>query len=84
STLNTQLKTLTDSVSGAFTVDLQSISAENTDLQGQINNFETYLTSQQTYLTNEYNKADIALQELPIEEKQLDAELGISSSSSSS
>jgi flagellar hook-associated protein 2 len=84
STLNKQLTTLTDSVSGAFTVDLQSISAENTDLQNQINNFDTYLTSQQTYLTNEYNQADIALQELPIEEKQIDAELGISSSSSSS
>ena len=44
-TLNTQLNTLVDPVSGAFTVDLQSISAENTDLQNQINDFQAYLSA---------------------------------------
>lgn len=82
--LDNQLNTITDPTNGAFTVDLQSISAENTDLQNQINDFQTYLDNRKTYLTNEYNKADEALQELPLEIKQLDAELGISSSSSSS
>ena len=43
SNLNNQLSTLTDPTSGAFTVDLQSISSENKDLQTQINNFQTYL-----------------------------------------
>ena len=76
SSLNTQLNTLVDPVSGAFTVDLQSISAENTDLQNQVNDFQTYITSRTTYLTNEYNKADVALQQLPILEQQLNAELG--------
>ncbi|HXY04419.1 MAG TPA: flagellar filament capping protein FliD [Terriglobales bacterium] len=74
--LNTQVSALTDPVSGAFTVDLQSISNENKDLQDQINNFQTYLNNQQTLLTNEYNQADILLQQLPEEEAQINAELG--------
>jgi flagellar hook-associated protein 2 len=74
--LNTQLSNLTAPVTGAFTVDLQSISSENSDLQTQINNFQTYLNTQQTLLTAEYNQADITLQQLPEEESQINAELG--------
>lgn len=74
--LNNQMSSLTDPTNGAFTVDLQSISSENTDLQNQINNFQTYLSQQQTILTNEFNQADLALQELPTEEAQINAELG--------
>ncbi len=81
-TLNTQLNALTDPVSGAFTVDLQSISSENTDLQSQISDFQSYINTRESYLTNEYNQADIALQQLPILEQQINAELGNSSSSS--
>lgn len=83
-TLNTQLNALTDPVSGAFTVDLQSISSENTDLQSQISDFQSYINTRQSFLTNEYNQADIALQQLPIMEQQLNAELGNSSSSNKS
>jgi flagellar hook-associated protein 2 len=79
--LNNQMNLLTDPVSGAFTVDLQSISAENTDLQNQINDFQTYLQARTTYLTNEYNQADITLQQLPQLEAQINAELGYSPSS---
>jgi flagellar hook-associated protein 2 len=74
--LNTQLNTLTAPGTGAFTVDLQSISSENTDLQNQINNFQTYLNAQQTLLTAQYNQADITLQEIPEEEAQINGELG--------
>ncbi len=83
-TLNTQLNTFVDPVSGAFTVDLQSNKAEITDLQNQINDFQTYITSRQTYLTNEYNQADVALQQLPILEQQLNAELGYTTTKSGS
>jgi flagellar hook-associated protein 2 len=76
--LNTQLNTLVDPVSGAFTVDLQSNTAENTDLQNQINDFQSFLSDRTTYLTNEYNQADIALQQLPNLESQINAELGYS------
>ena len=74
--LSNQLTSLTDATNGAFTVDLQSLSNENTDLQNQINNYQPYIQQQQTYLTNEFNQADIALEELPTEEAQLNAELG--------
>jgi flagellar hook-associated protein 2 len=74
--LNNALDTLTDPTTGAFSVDLQSMSTENSDLQTQINNFQTYLNTQQTLLTTEYNNADIALQKIPEEEAQLNAELG--------
>lgn len=79
--LNNQMSALTDPNNGAFTVDLQSISNENQDLQNQINNFNTYLQQQQTILTNEYNQADIALEEIPGLEAQINAELGNQSSS---
>jgi flagellar hook-associated protein 2 len=74
--LGTQLTTMTDPTNGAFTVDLQSISSENTDLQNQINDFQAYLATQTTLLTAEYNQADALLQQLPIEEQQIAAELG--------
>jgi flagellar hook-associated protein 2 len=74
--LTTQLSTLTEPTTGAFSVDLQSMSTENKDLQTQIDNFQTYLNAQKTLLTNEYDQADISLQELPQEEAQLNAELG--------
>lgn len=82
--LNTQLNTLTAPGTGAFTVDLQSISSENTDLQNQINNFQTYLNAQQTLLTAQYNQADITLQEIPEEEAQINGELGYPPTSSTS
>jgi flagellar hook-associated protein 2 len=74
--LNTQLNNLTAPVTGAFTVDLQSIASENTDLQTQIDNFQTYLSTQQTLLTAEYDQADITLQQIPQEQAQINAELG--------
>lgn len=79
--INNQMSSLTDPNNGAFTVDLQSISSENQDLQNQINNFNTYLSQQQTILTNEYNQADIALEEIPGLEAQINAELGNQSTS---
>jgi flagellar capping protein FliD len=82
--LNNQLNTLTDPATGAFTIDLQSISSENSDLQDQINNFQSYLSTQQTLLTAEYNQADITLQQIPEEEAQINAELGNPTTTSSS
>jgi flagellar hook-associated protein 2 len=81
--LNTQLNQLTAAGNGAFTIDLQSIATQNTDLQTEINNFQPYLTQQQQKLTQEYNQADITLQEIPEEEAQINAELGYTPSSSS-
>ncbi len=63
--LMTTLNTYTSTSDGAFTVDLRSISNENTDLTNQVNQLEIYLSGQQTLLTTEYNQADIELQQLP-------------------
>lgn len=80
--LTTSLNTYTDPTQGAFTVDLQSISNENTDLTNETSTLELYLTSQQTILTAQYNAADIAIQQLPEQIKQIQALLNPNSSSS--
>ncbi len=82
--LSNTLSTYTDPTEGAFTVDLQSISSENQDLTDQTNTLELYLSSQQTILTAQYNAADIAIQQLPQQIKQIQALLNPNSDSSSS
>jgi len=70
---------------GAFKVDLSSISSESAAVTAQINDFETgYIASQQTLLTADFTKAEIALQQLPQQMQQLNAELGFNSSNGSS
>lgn len=81
-TVSSTLNTYTDPTQGAFTVDLQSISNENTDLTNETNTLELYLSSQQTLLTAQYNAADIAIQQLPQKIKQIQALLNPNSSSS--
>jgi len=82
--LTNAVNTFADPTEGAFTVDLSSLNAENTDLQNEINDLESYLSGVQTNLTNEYNQADIALQELPIQEQQINAMLGNNTNSNGS
>ena len=82
SALNGALNVYTDPSEGAFTVDLSSLSSENQDLSNQISSFEVYIASEQTRLTNEYNQADIALQQLPQQIKQVQTLLGENNSSS--
>jgi flagellar hook-associated protein 2 len=80
--LSTQLNSYTDLSDGAFTVDLQSISSESTDLTNQINDFQTnYITPLQTTLQSEYSQAEIALQSMPTQEQELNSELGNNNSS---
>lgn len=78
---------LTDFVSpstGAFTVDLQSISDQYNDLQDTIDKFETnYITPLKTQLTNSYSQAETLLQELPSQTQQINTLLGINTSKSS-
>ncbi len=75
--VTTALDTYTNPTSGAFTLDLTGISTTNSDLTTQINDFETsYIANQQTVLTAEFSSAEEALQQLPTELKQIQAELG--------
>jgi flagellar hook-associated protein 2 len=77
-----QMTSFLDPNNGAFTLDLQSISSQETDLQSDISNFQTnYIDPLQTQLQSEYSQAEIDLQELPNEMKQISEELGQNSGS---
>ncbi len=81
--LSNTLNTFTDAADGAFKVDLSSIATENANLTTEINDFETnYISVQQTLLTADFSSAEIALQQLPAEMQQLNAELGNNSNGS--
>jgi flagellar hook-associated protein 2 len=83
-TLDKQLTNFVNPADGAFTVDLQSIATENTTLQTNITNFQNNVIAPlKAQLTSEFSKAEIALQQLPGELKNVDAELGLNNSSSS-
>jgi len=75
--LDQTLTSFTNAGNGAFTVDLQSINGQESDLKNSISNFETnYITPLKAQLTSEYSQAEILLQQLPTEMKQINAELG--------
>ena len=82
--LTNTLNNYTDPGSGAFTVELSSLNGEYLDLGNQITNDQDYLTQEQTILTTEYNKANVALQELPSKIQQTQVLLGEDTSSSKS
>jgi flagellar hook-associated protein 2 len=81
--INNALTTFTEPADGAFTVDLSGFKASYNDLTTQISDFETnYIAGQQTSLTATYSTAEIALQQLPAEMAQIQAELGVTPSKS--
>jgi len=62
---------------GAITKEIQNLNQQYSDLQSQVNDYESgYIASQQTVLTAMYSKAEIALQQLPAEMQQIQSELG--------
>lgn len=80
-TTQTNLALFDDPSSGVLQSDLKSMSQENTALQTSVSNYESgYIASQRTILTAMYSSAEIALQQLPTQLKQLQAQLGGSSS----
>jgi flagellar hook-associated protein 2 len=75
------LSNFTNPGNGAFTVDLSSFSSTSASLTSQISEFELgYIANQQTILTAEYSAAEIALQTLPTQMAQIQAELGVTPS----
>jgi flagellar hook-associated protein 2 len=82
--LDQQLTSFISPDNGAFSVDLSNMNSEISDLQTDITNFQTnYIAPLQTQLQNDYSQAEIALQELPNEMKQISEELGENNSSNS-
>jgi flagellar hook-associated protein 2 len=81
-TLTKALNTYIDPSQGAFTVELNSIASEQTDLSTQISADQTYFANLQTTLTAQYNEVDIELQQLPVKLQQTDALLGLNTNNS--
>jgi flagellar hook-associated protein 2 len=82
---STTLNSYLDPNTGAFTLDLSSISSTSSDLTQQIDTFESgYIANQQTILTADYSEAETALQQLPEEMEQLNSELGLTPTQSNS
>jgi len=80
--LDQQLTSFLSPADGAFTVDLQSLSSQYTTLQQDVTNFETnVITPLQTHLQSDYSQAEILLQQLPVEMKQINQELGYNNNS---
>lgn len=80
--LDQQLTSFTSPSDGAFTVDLQNMSTQYTALQTDITNFTTnVITPLKAQLQTEYSNAEIALQQLPSEMRNVSAELGMNTSS---
>lgn len=78
------MSSLTDSTSGPFLVELQSISNMQNDLADAINDFESRLAAQRQALVAQLTQANQALQSLPLELARINAELGIMPTTSSS
>jgi len=76
-----QLTNFTSPGTGAFTVDLQNMNSQISDLQDNVNNFEAnYITPLKAQLQSSYSQAEIALQQLPVLMKQIQQELGYNNS----
>jgi flagellar hook-associated protein 2 len=75
--VTSQLGVYTNPGSGAFTVDLNSMTTSYNDLASQISDYESmYIANQQTLLTTMYSNAEAALEALPTKMSQIQAELG--------
>jgi flagellar hook-associated protein 2 len=78
------LTNLTDPTSGALYVDLQGVNQNQQSVTQQINDFQATIAQQQQAWTQEFSQVNSTLQTLPTLVSQIDSELGIASSSSTS
>src|SRR5580704_6609167 len=70
--LDQQLTSFISPAQGAFTLDLQSLTSQYSSLQDDINNFETnIITPLRTQLQASFSQAEVALQQLPNEIKDV-------------
>ena len=77
------LSNLTNAATGVLNADLASNQSQQTDLTKEINNFETQLTAQAAYLTQEFSQVNATLEEYPFLLESVNAALGSLNSSSS-
>jgi flagellar hook-associated protein 2 len=83
-TVSSQLLQLSSPTQGAFSVEIKGLQSTQASLQSQIDDFEVYIAGEQQQWLNQYNQINVMLQQLPLLQSQISAELGDSTSSSSS
>jgi flagellar hook-associated protein 2 len=81
--LKAQLDPLTDPTEGAFSIELKGMNDGVKSFQDQIDNYEIYLATQQTLLTQQYTQVDLALRQLPLLQQQINSELNFTGNSNS-
>ena len=74
--LKSQLSSLTDPVDGAFTVDIKGLNSTVSSLKSEVSDFQTYITTQQAAWTSQYDALNVILQEYPMQQEALQAEMG--------
>jgi len=74
--LGTVLNQLTDPSQGSITLDLQGLSQTSQSLGQQISDMQAQLTTQEQTLTAQFAQVQTALQELPLLQQQITAQLG--------
>jgi flagellar hook-associated protein 2 len=80
--LNSQLSSYNNANSGSIAGEIANLNQQYTSLGTEVTDYESgYVASQRTLLTAMYSKAEIALQQLPTQLKQIQAELGNNGSS---
>jgi len=82
--LSTQLMQLTDPTEGAFNLDLQGMQNTYSSLQDQINDFQTYITSQQQMWLTQYNRLNVTLLQWPFQQQEMNALFGTTTGTSNS
>jgi flagellar hook-associated protein 2 len=75
-TLSGNLASLTDPTQGLLNLELAQNTATQTYLTGQINDFEDRLAVTQQDLIRQYSQINVALQQLPLLQNRIAAELG--------
>jgi len=81
--LSTQLTQLTDPTEGAFNLDLQGMQSTYSSLQDEINDFQTYIASEQQMWLTQYTNLNVTLLQWPFQQQEMDALFGQSIGSNS-
>ena len=82
--VNNDLANLTNPTTGPLYVDAQGIGQSNTALSAQIADFQANIAQQEQIWLQEYSQVNTTLQSMPLQIQQIDAQMGISNSTSNS
>ena len=79
-TVSAQLLQLTSPSQGPFSVEISGLQATYKSLQSQVDDFEVYIAGREEQWLTQYNQINAMLQQLPLLQSQINAELGNTSS----